>query len=449
MESRERAGASASTSAGGPGGGHGRSFAPRGSDREQLAVVTFSHAVQHFYPAALAVAYPFVVVGLHVSYATLGIVLGVAGVLGGLLQAAAVFVERVSARLLLGLQNLGLAAATAVGAVAPGFALFAVARVVGAVASWPQHPVGSALLTRRFPHRRAYALSWHVAGGSLGTAVVPLLASGLIAGFGWRWGLGLFALPLAFGGLLVVWRLHDSPPAPHAGHGPVERVPVEREAVPLRRVLGRREVLSVLAAGTVAAAGRGLGALTTYVPAYLRSGLHLSTILVGALFTVVIVGSIGGPVLAGRVADRLGRRRVLVGVYLAGAAAIAGFALVGRSAVPLALVGLAVGVFAYAESPLLQAVFSESAAGSPERSAFGIYFAIAYGVGALWLAVVGELISHVGFRTAFLVMASSFVAAALLVLAGGPGVRADAAARGRPRAPRAAPPAPSGADGGT
>lgn len=439
-----------------------------GSDREQLVVVTFSHAVQHFYPAALAVAYPFVVTGLHVSYATLGIVLGVAGVLGGLLQAAAVLVERVSARLLLGLQNLGLAAATALGAAAPGFALFGVARVAGALASWPQHPVGSALLTRRFPHRRAYALSWHVAGGSLGTAVVPLAASGLIAGLGWQWGLGLFAIPLALGGLLVVWRLHDAPPpvSPGAGAqgaaGPEPPAasrggegeglgtrPARPGGTPLGAALRRREVLAALGAGTIAAAGRGLGALTTYVPAYLRSGLHLSTIVVGALFTVVVVGSIAGPVVAGRFADRLGRRRVLVAVYLAGACAIAGFALVGRSAVLLALVGLALGAFAYAESPLLQAVFSEAASGSPERSAFGVYFAVAYGVGALWLTVVGELISHVGFRAAFLVMAASFVVAAAIVLAGGSGVRAGGASRGRRRGSPAAPPAPSGVGGAT
>ncbi|MGH9101133.1 MAG: hypothetical protein ACRDV8_13015, partial [Acidimicrobiales bacterium] len=108
-----------------PGSG-GREPAPRiaRGDASQLAVVTFSHAVQHVYVAGLAVAYPFVISSLHVSYGSLGIVLGVAGVAGGLLQGLAGFVSRVSARLLLSVQNFGMAIASLLGGIAPGFALF-------------------------------------------------------------------------------------------------------------------------------------------------------------------------------------------------------------------------------------------------------------------------------------------------------------------------------------
>lgn len=395
-------------------------------DRSQLAVVTFSHAVQHFYPAALAIAYPFVVTNFHISYGTLGIVLAIAGVMGGLLQGAAGLFERASARMLLGLQNLGLALATVLAAVAPTFVLFAVARCFGSLASWPQHPVGSSVLTRRFPERRAFALSWHVAGGSLGTAMMPLLASGLIVGFGWRIGLGVLAAPMTIGGLVVALTLRDpaktsklatthgaASPATHSPHL-ASATPPAASPVRLRSLLRRRSVLAALAAGTIAAGGRGLGTLTTYIPAYLHS-MHLSTIAVGELFTIVVVGSIVGPIAAGHVADRIGRRLVLVVVYLLGAAAIASFALVGSAFLALAAVGLLVGIFAYAESPLLQAVFSVAAEGSAQRAAFGLYFAISYGIGAIWLAVTGLIIDRWGFHVAFLVMAGSFVASALIL----------------------------------
>ena len=122
----------------------------RPGDWAQLGVVTASHAVQHVYPAALAITYPFVVTAFHVSYGTLGVVLAASGVVGGLLQGAAGLFERASARLLLGAQNLGLALATVLAAVAPTFGLYGLARLVGSLASWPQHPVGSAVLARRF-----------------------------------------------------------------------------------------------------------------------------------------------------------------------------------------------------------------------------------------------------------------------------------------------------------
>ena len=166
----------------------GRQPIARGpSDRRALAVMTSAHGIQHLYVAGLAVAYPFVVTQFHVSYALLGVVLTAAGMLGGFLQASAGLARRASTAIMLVGQNAGMGLASVLAAVAPGFAVFGVARVLGSAASWPQHPVGSAYLSRRFPHRRATVLSWHVAGGSAGTVVAPLFISALISTVGWRW----------------------------------------------------------------------------------------------------------------------------------------------------------------------------------------------------------------------------------------------------------------------
>lgn len=81
--------------------------------------------------------------------------------------------------------------------------------------------------------------------------------------------------------------------------------------------------------------------------------------------------------------------------------------------------------FAYSESPLLQAVFSDGTEGAPVRAEFGLYFAISYGVGALWLPLLGYIIDTAGFRVAFFVMAASFVASSLIVLATRPARGAD------------------------
>ena len=404
----------------------------RRRDTGQLAVVTFSHAVQHVYVAGLAVAYPFVIASLHVSYGTLGIVLGVAGIAGGLLQGLAGVVSRVSSRLLLSVQNIGMAVASLLGGISSGFALFGAARCIGSVVSWPQHPVGSAELAKRFPERRAYALSWHVAGGSIGTAVTPLAVAALIASYGWRVGVAFLAVPLAVGGVLVAWKLRDSGKEGGSGAegdrdvvrapgktGPADDaggLPKAGRLGVLRDILRSREAFGAMIAGTIAAGGRGLGTLAIFVPAYLRSGLHLHALTVGALFSALLVGSILGPVLAGYVADRAGRRRVLLVVYVVGAATIAAFVMVGSSLLALVVVGVLMGTFAYSESPLLQAVFADGLTGTSHQGAFGYYFAISYGVGSLWTIALGEIIDTVGFHWAFYVMAASFVAAAAVVL---------------------------------
>lgn len=396
--------------------------------------MSFAHAVQHFYSAAFAFSYPYVVEEFGISYATLGLVLGAAGVVGGLLQGVAGLVRRLSARWLLVGQDLGLAATMVLAALAPLFAVFALARCLGALVAWPQHPVGSAYLSDRLPHRRALALSWHTIGGSIGTLVVPLIAGVVYAVGGWRWALAVFVPGLVLGAALLWHRMEDpgrlrtaSHPeqVPAAAAPPsVVEMPAETVAetaaepvVPLKIVLRRPAVLALLAAATVAAAGRGLGVLTSYIPAYLTDGRHLGSITMGALFTVVLLGSVAGPALAGWLGDRIGRRRVLLAVYPTAAVCLAAYVLVGASVWALAGIGLLVGAFAYAESPLLQAMYADATHGADSRAAFGAFFAVAYGVGAVWTTVVGWLVTAHGFRTAFLVMAVSFLVAGLLIIA--------------------------------
>lgn len=412
----------------------------RAGEIGDLSVVTFSHAIQHVYVTALAVAYPLVVADFGISYGTLGVLLGVAGLVGGLLQAAAGMVRRVSARLLLVAQNCGLAAAAVLAALAPSFAMFSAARMVGAFTSWPQHPVGSAYLTKRFPTRSGFALSWHTTGGTIGTLTVPLVAAALFDAFGWRWALVGFAAMMAGGGALVLIGLRDRrvhhTEAPDEGGEEIAaggaNPPVgsqlaaggeDMPGVSVRAALRRRRVLAVLVASTIAAAGRGLGAITTYVPAYLESELGLAHLQSGAILTVILVAGVIGPLAAGRLSDRLGRGGVLITVYFVGAAALAAFVLVGASVVALAGIGVLVGAFAYAESPLLQSLFADGVEGADTRSAFGMYFAIAYGVGSLWLTALGQIIEHAGFQAAFFAMAGSFLLAGTIVTLGRPRAR--------------------------
>jgi MFS family permease len=381
------------------------------ADRELVGLVSFSHALQHVYVAVLPLTYPLAVVEFHTSYTALGLLLGIVAAVGGFLQGGAFLYQRLAARFVLALQNLLMAATAVMIAVAPNFAVFGTGRFLGAVVSSPQHPVGNAVLARAFPERSGTVLSWHTTGGNVGTLVVPLIASLLIARWGWRTAVLAAAIPIAVGGLLVWARMRE--PAPErrpqvAGEG----------SASVGRVLRTRAAAVVLVASTIAAGGRGLGVVNGYVPAYLSSGLHLNQLLVGVIFTVVLAGSVAGPVASGMVADRVGRRIVVVITYVLGGAALAAFGMSGTNLALLLLFGLLVGVFAYAESPLLQALWADATRGAPQQAAFGAYFAISYGAGSAWIAILGWTIDHLGFTATFWIMGASFlVATAVLTLA--------------------------------
>jgi MFS family permease len=373
--------------------------------RELVGLVSFSHALQHIYVAVLPLTYPLAIVEFHTSYTALGILLGVVAAVGGFLQGAAFLYQRVSARLVLTLQNL-LMAATAVGiGLAPNFTVFGLGRFLGAAVSSPQHPVGNAVLARAFPSRSGTVLSWHTTGGNVGTLVVPLLASVIIARWGWRAAVIAFAVPIALGGLVIAARMRREP-------AEVTALTEGRTTLRVRDAVLRRDTLAILAASTIAAGGRGLGVVNGYVPAYLTSGLHLNQLLVGVIFTVVLGGSVVGPLASGVLADRFGRRLLVVVTYLFGAAGLALFGMAGANVALL----LAFGVFAYAESPLLQALYADAIQGAPQQAAFGAYFAISYGAGSAWIAILGWSIDHLGFTASFLIMAGSFVVAASTLL---------------------------------
>ncbi|MDA8271596.1 MAG: MFS transporter [Actinomycetota bacterium] len=387
----------------------------RRGDRKILGLLTFSHAVQHFYGAGLALTYPFVISQFHVSYSSLGFVLAISGIVGGLLQGAAGLARKYSARSLLSAQNLSLAVATVLGAISPGFAFYGIMRFIGSLALWPQHPVGSAYLSEMFPKKKGTVLSWHTTGGTIGTLLIPIATTSIIANYGWRTALVALSIPMAIGGFIVIGKLPLEPShvKGSAAHEQAMRAPDGPSVGTLIR--RNKSAMMVIAASTVAAAGRGLGVLSAFVPIYLKNGAHLSTVTVGLVYTVLVAGGVIGPLIAGWLSDRIGRKGVLISAYLGGAITMVLFVQKYSSAWVLAAVSLVMGVLAYSESPLIQSLFSDSIGPSQARAAFGIFFAIAYGVGAIWLAIVGVMIDRYGFQAAFYMMAGSFVLSAFMI----------------------------------
>ncbi len=122
--------------------------------------------------------------------------------------------------------------------------------------------------------------------------------------------------------------------------------------------------------------------------------------------------------MAGHVADRRGRRIVAIAAYVVGGVALGLFGSAGASLPALVVLGVLVGAFAYAESPLLQTLFADAIQDAPRQAAFGVYFAIAYGAGSLWVVLLGWTIDHLGFAAAFWIMAATFLAAAAVLLLG-------------------------------
>jgi MFS family permease len=140
------------------------------------------------------------------------------------------------------------------------------------------------------------------------------------------------------------------------------------------------------------------------------------------MYAALILLSVPMPLVAGWLSDRVGRRPVIIGVYVGGALAFAVFLLVGSSLPGLWVAIVLMGLFTFAESPQLQALLADVATPAIRDASFSLYFTLAFGVASSWTFLYGLLIDpnalgvERGLPWIFILMAVAFVAAALAVV---------------------------------
>ncbi len=391
-----------------------------------LTLVSAAHAVIHAVTVLMPLIYPFIQKEYNLSYTQIGLIVAIPNAVGGFLQIVFGLLSRyILRKVMLGVGSILVGVSTFFTGTITGYWSLMLWSLLSRIAGAPQHPVGSSYLSDRFGRKRhGYALAWHVAGGNIGTLAVPLIAGPLLGMWGWRPVLYLAALPGILIGIAILILVHE--------RGLLDRRVLQKKTIRqkgsrqlamglkvLVQPLQNRTLAIIMVVSIVAAGGRGLGNVTTYVPLYFQNVLHLNSSVISVLFTILLLGSVLGPLLGGRLSDMAGRRLMLLIFYGSSALTTLFFLVVASPGMPFWLIPLALilmGFAVYAESPLLQAYLADEASPAIRDTAFGLYFALAFGVGSVWSAILGWMIDHFGFDAAFLTMAFSYVVAGLVLL---------------------------------
>jgi MFS family permease len=367
-----------------------------------------AHAIIHAQTALMPLVYSAVSVEFALTTAQIGLIIAITDLVGGLSQIGYGYITRFVGRATVlagGYMLLGISLFFAGLARTAGQLLVALigARLGGS----PQHPLGSAVISDHFEgHRRGLAISTHIAGANVGAVIMPFAGTLMIATVGWNLTLALLGIPALIMGALV-WRLMRDD-GTRGRSGEFTRPVARGVGIP------RRDLVTIIATGTVAAGGRGL-LVAPFVLLYLSGPLGFDETTVAALYTALLLGAVIGPIVAGYLSDRLGRLLVLVGCYVVSGLGIVAFVAAGSNLLLLGLLFLPFGMAIFAESPILQALLADRTPPSERASAYSIYFTITFGVGALWALVLGIVIDRFGFQTGFLIMAISYFAAALII----------------------------------
>jgi MFS family permease len=381
-----------------------------------LGLLSAQHALIHGQAALYPLVYLAIIDEFGISAGSIALLAAAGSLLTGLLQLPFGGLTRVySRRALLGAGGALVGSMTAALSAAGSFAAFALVGVISRIGGAPQHPVGNALIAEQYPEtRRGFAISAHIAGGNVGTVVIGFAAAAAIATIGWRTSvllLGLAALAVAAAIILFV-RETGADRASATAAGSVRSA--------YRRVVADGNLRWLFLSSILGGGARGLGVLNLFVPLYLTVVVGLDLGTVGAMYAVLLAASVPGPLVAGWLSDRFGRKRVIVSVYLAGAISLALFVLVGDDPIGLWLAVFLLSCFSFVESPQLQALLADITTPALRDAAYSTYFALAFGVGSLWVLLYGAIVEATeqgaGLAIVFWVMAAASIAAALCVI---------------------------------
>jgi MFS transporter, FSR family, fosmidomycin resistance protein len=282
--------------------------------------------------------------------------------------------------------GVGLAAA------APSFGLAFVAIALSGLGIAAFHPEGSRYANYLSGARRASGMSLFSVGGNAGFALGPALTTPLVALFGLPGALllivptGLAALVLA----VELPRLGTFRPVPGA---PARRGPAGDQTHEDWGAFARLGV--VIVARTFAFFG-----LLTFVPLFYVGVLERSEETGNAALTLMLVGGATGTLLGGPLADRIGRRPVLVGTMALLPLMIVAFLLAPPAvATPLLfLVGMGV-VASFSVTVVMGQEYLPNRIGI----ASGVTLGLAIGLGGLGAPLLGLLADAEGLETMLVV----------------------------------------------
>jgi len=371
-----------------------------GIDKRAMTLLASGHLGTDFANGALPALLPFLVDRFDLSYTLAATLMLASAVSSSVIQPLfGLWSDRRGALWLLpaGVAVAGLGIALA--ADAPSYWLVLALVVVSGVGVAAYHPEGSKFAAYASGLRRASGMSAFSIGGNVGFALGPILATPVVLAFGLRGGL-LLAVPC----LVVAAALLASVPFLR-GFAPDET----QRARPTGE--DRRGALALLL-GVIGFRSLAWFGLVTFVPLWEVSLGHSKAHGNRLLSLMLLVGGLG-TIVAGPLADRFGRRPVLLASLLATGPLVLVFVLVGGvpGAIALALVGACViGTFG------VTMVMSQEYLPRHIGLASGLSIGLSIGLGGVAAVALGALADAVDLRMALYVCAASPVAALALAL---------------------------------
>ncbi|HEY8418608.1 MAG TPA: MFS transporter [Limnochordales bacterium] len=274
-----------------------------------LLLMALGHLVVDMHPGGLAVLLPLLREEHGLSYAMVGLLVLLSQVSSSVVQPAfGALSDRISTRWLVPASCLLASAGFVVLLFGDSFVTAAVGVFVMGLGVAAFHPEGSKIAHFASGDRKAWSMSVFALGGNVGTALGPLLMGTALVTFGLP-GVAVFLLVSVPAALLLIRHV----PEMYARIPPRRQARTGGEQVGAAAANVRGLVLLLL---VVAMRSSVHVSMTTFIPLYYEGYVGLGTQAASWRLTVFLASGAVGGLVAGWLADRYGRREVILGSLL-------------------------------------------------------------------------------------------------------------------------------------
>jgi MFS family permease len=386
--------------------------------RRTLAACCGAHVLHDGFSDMLYVLFPVWQAAFGLSFAQVGMLKTLySGSMAALQLPASLLAERVGERVLLALGTLIAALAFIISGWTAGFPGLALCLMLGGAGASVQHPLGSALTSRAFEGaQQRTALGTYNFSGDIGKVLLPALCAALLALFDWHAVTPLMGT-LGLAAALAIWfALPRALPPAAAADAPA--APASAGAA--RASLANPGFVALSAIGVIDSATR-MGFLTLLPFVLIAKGASVTQ--VGFALSLTFAGGAAGKFVCGLIAARAGVLRTTILTELGTAAGIVALLPLSLEAAMLLLP--AIGIALNGTSSVLYGTVAELVPSARRARAFGVFYTLTIGAGAVSPALYGLLGDAIGVPRTFGVIAAVVLLVLPLTLALRPALRAQ------------------------
>jgi len=349
----------------------------------KLITLMLGHLTVDSYVGVIPVLYPVLIGRFDLNLATVGLIsLAYTGTAAISQPLFGVIADRYGTRFT-GFSLAWTAITFALVGFVPTFPLLVVLACASGLGSGAFHPFGALDVRALLPKRsRSAGMSIYVTAGTVGVAIGPLIGIGLFTWFGLH-GTGLLVIPGIATGTYLLWRMRKATPG---GGKERKAAPAPRQIVPMLAIAA--------VVGVMMSRSWTVYVFQSFTPTWYRE-LGYGPGFYGPLVTTLVLSSAVGTVGCGALADRLGRRTVIIGTLLLSIPAILLYTLFPG---PWGfLTGIAIGFLAASTAPLML-LMAQQLMASRAGLASGLVMGLGFVTGAVGVPINGAIGDAIGLQ---------------------------------------------------